>query len=230
MPSAKGDMAVDFTPAGPWGGPAALSAFCFWNGCYDAAGDYASATFQAIITNEQYPLQIGTTAAPAEITLFEPTTYGANVANFEVPTSIQDETLCWICGTTPTASAQACHVNFRYGGWVTITVNCPAIYRVSSPVVEDWWIPSHVVEGATETYVTTSLTQAALDNPPSSTSAVFATITWTIKFSDSAPQRTISFLSSDPGGANSGTAWFNRTASTPPTLVKAPSFEIQFLG
>jgi len=232
IPTARGSMAVDFTPAGPWQGPANLSAFCFWNGCYDVAGDYGATGYQAIITNEQYPLLIGTTAAPAEITLFEPTTYGANVANFEVPTSIQDDVLCWICGTTPTASAQACHFNFRYGGWVAITVNCPAVYRGSIPMVDDWWIPTYVVEGAAEAdvTVTTSLTEAAIDNAPSISSPVACTITWTIKFSDSAPQRTISFLGSDATAPNGATKWFAATATTPPTLVKAPSFQIQFLG
>jgi len=235
MPAAKGNMAVDFSPAGPWGGVPSpgLPAFCFWNGCYNAAGEYNASTFQAIITNELFPLQLGTSAIPAEITLFEPTTYGANVANFEVPTSIQDDVLCWVCGTTPTANSQACHVNFRYGGWVSITVNCPSVSRVSTTLVpEDWWMPTYVVEGAADNdvSVTTSLTALDISQPPPVAGPVSCSITWTIKFSDSAPQRTISFLGSDSSAANAVTSWFASTTTVPPTLVAAPTFQIQFLG
>jgi hypothetical protein len=239
MPASKGQAYVDQSPTGPWGGTANFplnSPFMFWDKSYDQAGVYGSANYEAVDVNVTHLLDIGTTAAPKDIVLFEPTIYGANVANFEVPPSQQDEVLAWVCGTTPTAAAQACHINFRYGGWVSITVYCPNIWRGNAsgtPPTPEWWVPTFVTEGAADedVSVTTSLPQAWIDAPPNGAPGNGdnpCTITWTIKFSDSAPQRTISFLGAS--GDCLATRWFNTTTSSPPLFVAMPTFDIRFLG
>lgn len=233
MPALKGAAYVDRSAAGPWGtAQPAASPFMFWNGSYDLTGQYGATNYQATDVNATHELQIGTTAIPSDIVLFEPTVYGSNVATFEVPPTTEDQVLCWVCGTTPTASSQACHFNFRYGGWVELTVYCPAIAVVSgSTPMTDWWMPTYFVEGALQenVSVTTSLPQSLIVNPPFFGGAdVSCTITYLIKFSDSAAQRTISFTGAS--GNNHNTRWFNVTTTTPPTLVTIPTFNLRFLG
>jgi len=202
------------------------SPFRFWNQSFDAAGLPGGAGQVAVDLNEENQLFIGNTATPNDICLFEPTALGTNVDDFQSPSGDEDNVLAWVTGTSPSALDQICHMNFRYGGWVEITVVVPSLTNTATTLLPDWWIPSYSVVGADaeDVDVTTSLNSYFMTTPPNAPLPV--TITWIIKFRDSAPSRRISFSGNTIGSPNEITGW-QAINNVPSTL---PSFSVRFLG
>lgn len=206
------------------------SPFRFWNVSYsDPTGSAPGTPGQtAVDLNEENQLAIGTSAVPNDICLFEPTALGTNIDDFQAPSGADDTVLAWLTGTSPISLEQICHMNFRYGGWVEITVMVPLLSSTATPLPEDWWIPSYQVAGAddVDVDVTTSLSTYQMGLLPVGTVKYTPSITWTIKFKDSAPSRRISFTGNTAGSPNELTTWI--ALDNNPVVL--PSISVRFLG
>jgi len=209
------------------------SPFRYWNVSFGGpSGNVPGGPGQtAADLNDENQLSIGTSALPNDICLFEPTALGTNTEDFQTPCGVDDTVLAWVTGTSPSSLEQICHLNFRYGGWVEITVMIPLLSSTASTAAvlpDDWWIPSYSVAGADaeDVDVTTSLSSFQMGILPAGPIKYTPSITWTIKFRDSAPCRRISFTGNTVGSPNELTTWMQLDNEPSPL----PSFSVRFLG
>lgn len=188
--------------------------------------------------NDENDLEIGQAGTEKQVVMLEPTSVGNNVPIFaDGDNQSMLAWICGTVPNPSSAIAHQCHFNFVHGGTVRITWHLGLCRTSTSPPLADWWIPTHQMQGADAEDIewttnmnpqciaagdSSAMVGAVRDVPVSGNTAqgtippnVYyahvgnCTVSCTIKFQSSAPQRVLSIYSSNPssGQADANTLW-----------------------
>jgi len=214
-----------------------------WNfgGIASGSGPATTTTVSGAVTNtnDSSELSIGPVGSGEAVILMEPTTTGDNLVTYSETVEGDGEMLAWVCGTLPDVASQACHFNFRYGGYITLTIELGCCLTTAVPVPDDWWIPQYTIAGGDDIVWSTTMPQKSIDvgsskvltgNTVPGTAAHYSTtISATVHFHESAPSRVLSIFSNGIT-ANVNTQWMLPNAPGVPGSFLASRFEITFMG